>query len=405
MDAATAILGTLLVVAAIIALLQYRGRINSERRTAVAEQYATSLQAQLEAQRQVHEASIADRTALRDAFSAAANDVLKSNEMQFLSLADQRLSGQLKPVADTLKELREFNERIEKNRNVSYGELKTVTEQLRSETGSLANALRKPQVRGRYGEIQLRRVIELAGMRDYCDFDEQAHTRDAEGRALRPDCVVRLPNDRHIVIDAKNNTERYMEACTADSPEAVEMHLKAFARAVLDQARALAKKEYWREYQGSPDVVVMFIPGDQFIDAALQHEPELLEIAASHRVLIAGPASLIGLLRAVWVGWREKSIARHADHLLQLGQELHKRAGILIEHINKLGNAIDTTASHYNALVGSVDRSLMPTLRRFEQAKMAPGKPLVEPKPRAIDLAQSRHSAAPSREGDARQAP
>ncbi|MCA9294282.1 MAG: DNA recombination protein RmuC [Phycisphaerales bacterium] len=410
MEAVIAILATLLLATALVAAWLLRDRRAAHQRAQSAQHDADTLRAQLAAQDHAHtayanqlEARLAERDkALRDAFSAAANDVLKSNEQQFLSIADQKLTHQLKPVADTLKELKDTSARIEKERHTSFGDLNAqlraahnATELLRKETGSLVNALRKPQVRGRYGEIQLRRVVELAGMRDYCDFDEQATTRDADGRALRPDCVVRLPNDRHIVIDAKNNTERYMEAFRAETPEQAEAHLKAFAKAVLEQARALAKKQYWREYKGSPDVVVMFIPGEQFIDAALQHEPELLEIAARHKVLIAGPASLIGLLRAVWVGWREKSISANIEHLLKLGQELHNRAAIMLQHMDKLGAAISTTAAQYNNLVGSVDRNLMPTLRKFEKSKVSSGKTLIEPKPRTVEPATSKHLPPP----------
>src|SRR5262249_37045509 len=162
---------------------------------------------------------------------------------------------------------------------------------------------------GRYGEIQLKRVAELAGLRPYCDFVEQHHTRDSEGRPLRPDMIVRLPNDRVVAIDAKTNIEPYLNALEADTPEETEQALRYFARGIAEQVQALARKTYWAQYDDAPEFVVMFIPGDQFVDAALQHRPDLLDMAFQNGVVLASPSTLIGLLRAVHVGWREKTLS------------------------------------------------------------------------------------------------
>ncbi len=358
-----------------------------------AEQDAVALRAKLEAQDQAHEtystqlkAHLAERDeALRNAFKVSANEAIKSTSETVRTQTDQRLTSQLKPVADTLKELKEANTRIEGDRKTSEGTFKEMlrasqvaTQQLRQETGTLVNALRKPEVRGRYGEVQLLRVIELAGMRKYCDFTTQSTSHDDEGRALRPDCVVHLPNNRHIVIDAKNNTAHYLAAI--ESPNEAETHLKAYAKGVLDQAKALAKKEYWNSHKDTLDLVVMFIPGDQFLDAAMQYEPELLDIAAQNKVLLASPASLIGLLRAVWVGWREQSITEQAEELLALGKQFHERAAKVLEYVDDVGKGLQRTTAAYNKLAGSIDARLMPTLKRFDDAGAASNKELASPR-------------------------
>ncbi|HRQ72175.1 MAG TPA: DNA recombination protein RmuC [Phycisphaerales bacterium] len=270
----------------------------------------------------------------------------------------------VKPIGETLRETRERLTRLDEQVRQA-GEASGA---LREEASKLVRALSRPEVRGRYGEIQLRRVAELAGMTAYCDFAEQASSTDEEGRRLRPDMVVLLPNERKIAVDAKTPTDAYMRAIEAQTPGEAEEHLERFAGHVEDQVRALSGKRYWAQYDGSPDFVVMFVPGDQFVDAALARRPDLLERAAQANVILASPSTLIGLLRAVAVGWREHRLAEEAQRLLELGRELHQRAATAFEHVDALGAAIRRSAEKYNDFVGSVDRMLLPHLKKFEDA-------------------------------------
>lgn len=339
------------------------------------------------------------RKALADQFGELAAKALERNNEGFLRLAGERLSAQtqaskselekketaftqlIKPIGETLEQTRARLERLEKDRAATSSALEQQLRQvaegqagLREETGKLVRALREPHVRGRYGEIQLRRVAELAGMTGYCDFAEQESARDAEGKLLKPDMIVNLPNQRVVAVDAKTNIRSYLDALEADSPERAEEHLQRFAGHVAEQAAALGKKGYWRSFDGSPSFVVMFIPGDQFIDAALSRRTDLIETAAQQGVILASPSTLIGLLRAVAVGWREERLAAEAQELFTLGRELHERASVAFGHMGSLQKAIHATVDRFNSLVGSVDSRLMPTLRKFEDAGASSGK-------------------------------
>lgn len=298
----------------------------------------------------------------REAFGSLAGDALRANTQQFMAMAEQKLDAKraavdelVKPIAQTLKKTDE-----------KLAVIEAAGVELRSETGRLVRALREPHVRGRYGEIQLKRVAELAGMQDHCDFFEQDQTRSADGSALRPDMVVRLPNARSVVVDAKTNIQAYLDALSAATPEEAERQLDRFARHVADQAAALAKKKYWSQYEGSPEFVVMFIPGDQFVDAALSRQPELLASAAAQGVILASPTTLIGLLRAVAVGYQEQKLARAAEELRALGKEFHERMATAMEHFAGLGKTLNKAVEHYNEFVGSYERRLGPTLKKFE---------------------------------------
>lgn len=345
------------------------------------------------------------KESFQQAIHASAAEAMKKSSEHLLKLADDKfkghqveaqqehearrlaVEGMVKPIAETLKKTDERLGLMERQRAESFGRLDEnlrvvieASDKLRKETGNLVSALRKPQVRGRYGEVQLRRVAELAGMRDYCDFSEQTSSRDDEGALRRPDMVVKLPNGRAIAVDAKTNIEAYLDAVDAQNPEDAEKHIDRFARHVLEQAEALSKKEYWARVDGTLDFVVMFIPGDQFVDAALSRQPKLLEFAAEKGVIIASPSTLIGLLRAVHVGWREKRLTDNAEELFKLGRELHERAAKALELIGDVGGAITSATNAYNKLVGSVDSRLMPTLRKFEEAGAKSEKLLEEPR-------------------------
>lgn len=334
-----------------------------------------------------------------DRFNAAASEALDRTNKRFLELADQNFAkrhqeagemlGKLvAPIGETLKKTDEQIKELERRRSEAYVRLSEQVEALKlgsqglvEETSKLVTALRKPQVRGQYGEIQLERVAELAGMTNYCDFTTQSSVRDSDGNLLRPDMVVKLPNGREIVIDAKTNIEAYLDALQAKHPDEAEQHLKRFARHMLEQARSLGSKKYWKDYSGSPEFTVMFVPGDQFVDAALEREPKLLEMAAESNILLASPSTLIGLLRAVAIGWREKQLSDSASELFKLGKELHERTAVALGHAGSVGDSLDRAVKAYNRFVGSVDSRLMPTLRKFEEAGAHSEKSLTAPGP------------------------
>ncbi len=334
---------------------------------------------------------------LEAVFSASAQKAVDASSKRLLELAAERFEKQHGEQSQTLKDLvgpigetlRKTDEKLgvlEKQRvathaalNEQIEQLKFGSERLTDQTRKLGDALRKPQVRGRYGEVQLQRVAELAGMTSYCDFALQdSRTDEGSGARLRPDMVVRLPNDREIVVDAKTNIGPYLEALEAEDAEREAACLDRFARGVLEQAKALGGKSYYAQYDGSPEFTVMFIPGDQFVDAALEREPRLIELAAEKNVLLASPSTLIGLLRAVAVGWREKSLSDAANELFALGRELHERAAVVLEHVGDVGRHLERTSKSYNKLVGSMDTRLTPTLKRFEEAGAKSAKSLPE---------------------------
>ncbi len=352
--------------------------------------------------------------ALKSVFEASAGRALKEASEQFARHAETKLkevgaqsSNEIeakRTSIDTLvKEIREklagtavALEKVQTDwagQRASLGEqlrsMGVVNEQLRSETGKLVKALREPQVRGRYGEIQLRRVAELAGMRSYCDFSEQDTTVDDQGNMLRPDMIVRLPNGRELVVDSKANLKPYIDALEADSPDDAEAHLVRFADGIADQAKLLAKKNYWGQYKGSPEFVVMFVPGDQFVDAALARRPDLLEVAAAHRVILVSPCSLIAMLRAVAVGFQERMLSEKAGELVGDVKELSERIAVAVEHLEGLGSAITSTATKYNQFVGSYQTRVLPQVRKIEASgvqskKAVTGLPAVEVQPRSI---------------------
>jgi len=339
----------------------------------------------------------------QETFDALAAKALASSNEQFLKLAKQTFESHnkdavtsldkkseafealIKPIGDSLKKANEKIEAFDKSHAQKHA---TLTEQmrmfaegagkLRLETSRLANALRKPQVRGRYGEVQLERVVELAGMRSYCDFSTQTSSYDSEGNLQRPDLVVSLPNGRSIAVDAKTNIDAYLDAIDADDTNDADTHLNRYAKHVAEQAVALSKKKYWANYDGSPEFVIMFVPGDQFVDAALERRPDLLDFVAQHSVIIASPSTLIGLLRAVHVGWRENQLSESAHELFSLGTELHERTAKVLEHAAGVGKAISTAQEKFNKFVGSVDTRLLPTLRKFEDKGAKSSEKLTE---------------------------
>ncbi len=311
---------------------------------------------------------------MRDAFATLSREAMEKNSVQFLTMAEQKLEAKrsavdelVKPIAETLR-----------NTDAKLAIIESAGTSLKEETSRLVRALRDPHVRGRYGEMQLRRVAELAGMSAYCDFCEQDQTRDGDGNAMRPDMIVNLPSERTIVVDAKTNIAAYMEALSARTPEEAEVCLARFARHVSEQATALSRKKYWAQYDGSPEFVVMFIPGDQFVDAALSRQTDLLDRAAEQGVILASPATLIGLLRAVAIGFQEQKLAKAAAELRELGRELHHRAATAFGYIADMGGSLEKAVEKYNAFVASYQQRFEPTLKKFEEVGVKGTKELPE---------------------------
>ncbi|MBM3975531.1 MAG: DNA recombination protein RmuC [Planctomycetes bacterium] len=364
----------------------------------------------------------------REAFEALAARALHAQGEQFLALAEQRLNAQqvraeasirkerddvdalVKPIGEALAKTREELSRLEKAREGAYQGLTRQVADFQMQATKLADALRRPNVRGRYGEVQLQRVVELAGMRDWCDFSTQANTRSSEGQLLKPDLVVKLPNGRLLAVDAKCSLDGYLDALEAPDPAARDAAFARFAENVVEQVTRLSSRQYWANFPQSPELVVMFVPGDQFIDAALQYKPELVDIAAQKNIVLASPATLIGLLRAVALGWRERTVSDSAAELLKYGQQLHERSAKVLEYASKVGEHLRRSVDSYNEFATSIDARLMPTLRRFEELGAKSAKALanveqVELLPKRIESASDELTPAPRRVSEGRDEP
>ena len=351
---------------------------------------------------------------LENTFKALASDALKGNNQAFLDLAAQNLgkfqaearsdldkkqqafAELVKPIGETLKKADEQMRQMEKERKEAFGSiashLKLMAEgqqQLETETRNLVNALRRPEVRGRWGELTLRRLAELAGMVDRCDFVEQVHNAGEDG-ALRPDMVVHLAEDRTLVVDAKTPLDSYIAALEARTSEEREAHLVHHARKVRERIKELASKRYWDQFKTSPDFVILFIPGDQFLSAALDKEHELQEEALRQKVLLATPTSLMALLKVVAYGWRQVALAENAEEIRALAETLHQRIATFAEHMERMGGALASSVQQFNNAVGSLERQVLPAARRFtelgvQSKKDMPDLEPVETAPRLTD--------------------
>ncbi|MDP1568483.1 MAG: DNA recombination protein RmuC [Vicinamibacterales bacterium] len=317
---------------------------------------------------------------LKDSFSALAGATLRQNNEEFLKLAQERLGQRqqafdelVRPIREALASVDKKLGEVEHNRVQTGTELQTLLKavgqsqhQLRMETQQLVRALRAPQVRGRWGEIQLRRVVEMAGMLHHCDFQEQPSAATETGR-LRPDLIVTLPGDRTVVIDAKVPLEAYLDLQEAQDDVTRQQCLQAHARQVREHMQKLSAKGYWEQFQPSPEFVIMFLPGEAIFQAALQQDVGLIDFGVGQRVFPASPITLIALLRAVAHGWREERLAKNAEEVSTLGKELYERVTRMTGHLDTLRTRLDGTVRAFNDTVGSYETRVLVTARRFKE--------------------------------------
>jgi len=324
---------------------------------------------------------------LKESFQATASQALQANNLQFMDLAQENLGKTLEAAKGDFKQRHEQFEALVKPLTQNYEKLNPQisllaqrSESLAEETTKLSSALTDNRQIGNWGEVQLRRVVELAGMQEYCDFEEQVA---GSGAQIRPDLMVRLPEERTVIIDAKASTAAYMEAQQADDEEKRDTSLKRHASAMKTQVDELAKKDYGTKVEGSLDFVVMFVPGDQFLAAALNANPELIEYAMHKRVAIATPASLISLLWSVANGWQRQRIAENAELILKEGQELHSRMLTFMKHFQSVGTRLQGAVDNFNKSVRSYESRVLPQGRRF--ADMVTDRKGELPQPQQIE--------------------
>jgi DNA recombination protein RmuC len=330
---------------------------------------------------------------MEDAFKAISYEALEKNNHNFLSLARQSfeklqesakgdmglkekaIMEMVAPLKESLKGVDQKLFELEKERGSAYQVLRHQVndmilsqKELKSETANLVRALRTPHVRGRWGEMQLKRVAEISGMSAYCDFVEQSH-QVIETRAIRPDMIVNLPEGKRIIVDAKAPLQAYLESLEAKSDEERLELLKAHARQVKAHITALSSKTYWDQFKcgETPEFVVLFLPGETFFSAALEQESSLIEIAAEKKVILATPTTLIALLQAIAYGWRQERIAKNTQEISQLGRELYKRLFDVSKHLSKLGQDLTASVNSYNRTIGTFETRFLPSARRFRE--------------------------------------
>lgn len=396
---APALAGGLLLGALIVWLIA-RGR---ERRLRQAlDVLEVQVKDQESLQRERESAFELAKAQLTSAFSDLANQSLASHSENFLRMAEQNLGTQqekakrelsereqavenlVKPIREALQQSQQQIAELEKARSEAYGSIRSQLEQMQTsqkflaqETQNLVNALRRPQVRGRWGEITLRRLVELAGMVEHCDFREQVHTPGEDG-VIRPDMIVRLPDARELVVDVKTPLDAYLEAMEAKDDSLQKAGLERHARNLREHIRKLASKSYWDQFSKSPEFVILFIPGDQFLSAALNEDPDLIESALAQRIILATPTSFVALLKAVAYGWRQLALAENAEEIRKLAQDLYGRLSVFVTHLNRVGKQLGSSVDHYNRAIGSLERMVLPGARKFVELGVHPKKEMEE---------------------------
>ncbi len=329
------------------------------------------------------------RYQLADTFSQLSTDALKRNNEQFLQLAEENLKRHqseakaelstreqaieqlVKPISDALNKTSAQINTIEKERKESYGQLYSTIkhlnegqQNLKQETQNLVQALRRPEVRGQWGEMTLRRLAELSGMVAHCDFFEQT-SQITDSGLIRPDMIVRLPDNREIIVDAKTPLDAYLSSIQTTDDILKASELRRHVQIIRQRSRELAAKNYWAEYSQSPEFVVMFIPGEHFLSAALELEPQLLEETMQLNIILATPTNFIAILRAVSYGWKQQALTENAIAIRNLGESLYKRLSVFSGHLDKLGSSLNSSVGHFNKTVGSFERHVIPSGKRF----------------------------------------
>ncbi len=387
----------------LVAYLIYSRPLQQARRT------VERLQLQLKNEEQMHEERLRmlddaqDR--LHHNFSAASRHALQENNQQFLQLAQesmrrfhtesradltqrqQSIQHLITPIQQALEKTEQQIQRIEQKRQASFGALGEQLRQLgvdqmalRQETSKLSTALRTPGMRGQWGELSLKRIAEMAGMTEHCDFSEQVQRSNAE-RTIRPDMLVRMPDKRELVIDAKAPMDAYLDAFESEDETRRQQHLQQHAKRVREHVRILAGKRYWEQFENAPDFVVLFMPGEQFLGAALECDKNLMQDALELRVILATPATLMALLRAVAFGWQQSVLTDNARRIRDVGVELHKRLSVFTAHVDRLGKHVADSVDTYNKLLGSLERNVLPGARKLAELGTGSGRELAETEP------------------------
>ncbi len=349
---------------------------------------------------------------LKTTFDSLSAQALQSNNQSFLTLAQSilekfhdksqtDLSTRQKSILEMLSPLKEaltlLDQKIqilEQNRQGAYESIRQqiqdlllTQKELRQETSSLTKALRTPHVRGKWGEIQLRRTVEIAGMIPYCDFIEQhSVSSSGENTVIRPDLIVKLPGNKTIIIDAKTPLQSYLDALECLEDQHRQIKLKEHARHVRAHISKLSQKNYWSQFPETPEFVVLFLPGESFFSAALEQDPSLIEMGADQKVILATPTTLIALLRSVHYGWRQERLADNAHKISELGKELHKRLGDMSKHFFRLGKSLHASVDNYNQTIGSFESRVLATARRFEDLDALSMKKDLLVSPNTIDV-------------------
>ena len=361
-------------------LAEARARISSDeqQRARTAELLAQS-EAQMRAT--IESASRLALDANSDTFLKLAREVFGRDQLAAQATLKERevaIAQLVEPIKEALRKQDEQAQSIVREHRESAGKiagqiesLVNVQALLQRETRNLSTALRRPEVRGRWGELTLRRVVELAGLSEHCDFTEQAQVETGDRAVMRPDLLVRMPDSRTIVVDAKTPLDAYLDAVEAQDDEARAAALRRHASQVEQRVRELGQKSYWEQFEHSPEFAVLFLPGDQFLSAALAENPDLIENALKQRIIVTTPSTLMALLKVIAYGWRQNLVTENAREIRKLGEDLHKRLSTFVTHLQKVSRSLGSAVDSFNASVGSMERNVLPQARKFTELGVA----------------------------------